>query len=45
MRLDACLPQNRWEFTVDCATHVYNHTPIQCHDWKDAFQKLEAHQT
>ena len=24
MHLDACLPQNWWEFTVDCATHVYN---------------------
>ena len=34
MHLDACSPQNWWEFTVDCATHVYNHTPIQCHDWK-----------
>ena len=31
MCLDACLPQNWWEFTVDCTTHVYNHTPIQCH--------------
>ena len=22
MHLDACLPQNWWEFAVDCATHV-----------------------
>ena len=30
MHLDACLTQNLWEFTVDCATHVYNCTP---NDW------------
>ena len=42
MRLDACLPQNWWEFTVDCATHVYNHTPIQCHDWKMPFENLKC---
>ena len=24
MHLDACLPRNWWEFTVDCTTHVYN---------------------
>ena len=42
MRLDACLPQNWWEFTVDCATHVYNHTPIQHHDWKTPFENLKC---
>ena len=41
MHLDACLPQNWWEFAVDCATHVYNHTPIQCHDWKMPFENLK----
>ena len=41
MRLDACLPQNWWEFAVDCATHVYNHTPIQHHDWKTPFENLK----
>ena len=41
MRLDACLPQNWWEFAVDCATHVYNHTPIQHHDWKMPFENLK----
>ena len=40
MCLDACLPQNWWKFAVDCATHVYNHTPIQCHDWKMPFENL-----
>ena len=41
MHLDACLPQNWWEFAVDCATHVYNCTPIQCHDWKMPFENLK----
>ena len=41
MCLDACLPQNWWEFTVDCATHVYNCTPIQHHDWKMPFENLK----
>ena len=41
MHPDACLPQNWWEFVVDCATHVYNHTPIQCHDWKMPFENLK----
>ena len=41
MRLDACLPQNWWEFAVDCATHVYNCTPIQHHDWKMPFENLK----
>ena len=41
MRLDTCLPQNWWEFAVDCATHVYNHTPIQRHDWKMPFENLK----
>ena len=42
MHLDACLPQNLWEFAVDCTTHVYNHTPIQCHDWKMPFENLKC---
>ena len=42
MHLDACLPQNWWEFAVDCTTHVYNCTPIQCHDWKMPFENLKC---
>ena len=42
MCLDACLPQNWWEFAVDCATHVYNCTPIQRHDWKMPFENLKC---
>ena len=41
MHLDACLPQNWWDFTVDCTTHVYNCTPIQHHDWKMPFENLK----
>ena len=41
MCLDTCLPQNWWEFAVDCATHVYNCTPIQCRDWKTPFENLK----
>ena len=41
MRLDAFLPQNLWEFAVDCTTHVYNCTPIQHHDWKMPFENLK----
>ena len=41
MCLDACLPQNWWEFAVDCARHVYNCTPIKHHDWKMSFENLK----
>ena len=41
MCLDACFPQNWWEFTVDCATHVYNCTPVQHHNWKTSFENLK----
>ena len=40
MRLDACIPQNWWEFAVGCAVHVHNHTPIQRHNWKMPFENL-----
>ena len=42
MCFDACLPQNWWEFAVNCATHVYNCTPIQHHDWKTPFENLKC---
>ena len=42
MCLDACLPQNWWEFAVDCTTHVYNRTPIQHHNWKMPFENLKC---
>ena len=29
IRLESCLPQSWWEFSVDYAIHIYNHTPIK----------------
>ena len=29
IHLESCLPQSWWEFSVDCAIHIYNHTPIK----------------
>jgi hypothetical protein len=41
MRLEACLPQSWWEFSLKHATHVYNRTPI-CHlSWQTPHQQLE----
>ena len=42
MHLDACLSQSWWDFAVDCATHVYNPTPVQRHDWKMPFENLKC---
>jgi hypothetical protein len=41
MRLEACLPQSWWEFSLEHAIHVYNRTPI-CHlSWQTPHQQLE----
>jgi transposase InsO family protein len=29
IRLEACIPQNWWEFAVNYAVHVYNRTPLK----------------
>jgi hypothetical protein len=39
--LESCALQSWWEFSVDCAVHVYNHTPIMHHNWKTPFENLE----
>ena len=40
MRLQACLPQSWWEFSVEHATHIYNQTPL-CHlNWQTPYQLL-----
>ena len=39
--LESCLPQSWWEFSVDCAIHIYNHTPIKHQNWMTPFEKLE----
>jgi hypothetical protein len=41
IRLESCAPQSWWEFSVDCAIHVYNCTPIMRHNWKMPFENLE----
>jgi hypothetical protein len=41
MRLDACLPQSWWEFSLEHATHVYNRTPMRRLSWQTPFEQLE----
>jgi hypothetical protein len=40
--LEACLPQNWWEFAVNYAIHIYNHTPLKrsSNDYKTPFERL-----
>jgi hypothetical protein len=40
--LEACIPQNWWEFAVNYAVHVYNRTPLKCSssDYKTLFERL-----
>jgi hypothetical protein len=40
--LEACIPQNWWEFAVNYAVHVYNQTPLKCSssDYKMPFKRL-----
>ena len=40
MRLQACLPQSWWEFSVKHATHVYSQTPLCCLNWQTPYQLL-----
>jgi hypothetical protein len=42
IRLEACLPQNWWEFAVNYAVHVYNQTPLKhaSNDYKTPFERL-----
>ena len=41
IRLESCLLQSWWEFSVDCAIHIYNCTPIKQQNWMSPFEKLE----
>jgi Integrase core domain len=40
--LEACIPQNWWEFAVNYAVHVYNCTPLKrsSNDYKTLFERL-----
>jgi GAG-pre-integrase domain len=42
IRLEACIPQNWWEFAVNYAVHVYNRTPLKhsSNDYKTPFERL-----
>jgi Integrase core domain len=42
IHLEACIPQNWWEFAVNYAVHVYNCTPLKCssNDYKTPFERL-----
>ena len=40
MQHEACIPDSWWEFTIAHATHVYNHTPLQCHNWHTSYEML-----
>jgi hypothetical protein len=36
--MQACLPENWWEFSMTYAAFLYNHTPMQCLKWKTLFE-------
>ena len=42
IRLEACIPQNWWEFAVNYAVHVYNRTPLKrsSNNYKTLFERL-----
>ena len=41
IRLEACIPQNWWEFAVNYAVHVYNRTPLKRDDtYLTPFERL-----
>jgi hypothetical protein len=42
IHLEACIPQNWWEFAVNYAVHVYNCTPLKrsSNDYKTPFERL-----
>ena len=40
----ACIPDNWWEFTITHATHVYNCTPLERHNWHTLYEMLHKQQ-
>ena len=40
MCLQACILKSYWEFFWTHAVHVYNRTPLWCHDWQTSYEKL-----
>ena len=41
---EACIPESWWEFSIAHATHVYNRTPLRCHNWRTPFEVLHGSQ-
>ena len=42
IRLEACIPQNWWEFAVNYAVHIYNRTPLKRDDtYQTPFERLQ----
>ena len=43
IQLEACIPQNWWEFAVNYTVHVYNHTPLKrsSNNYKTPFERLQ----
>ena len=40
MRIEACLPQSWWEFSVEHAVHCYNRTPVKHLNWHTPFEAI-----
>ena len=41
---EACIPHSWWEFTIAHAMHVYNHMPLQHHNWCTPYEMLHKQQ-
>ena len=41
---EAYIPDSWWEFTIAHAMHIYNHTPLQHHNWHTPYEMLHKHQ-
>src|SRR6266704_3078149 len=44
MHTNSSWPRMWWEFAIDAAVHIYNHTPIQQTNWKTPYQNLYGKQ-
>ena len=40
VRIEACIPQSWWEFSVENAMHCYNRTPVKHLNWHTPFEAL-----
>ena len=42
---EACILDSWWEFTIAHTMHVYNHTPLQRHNWHISYEMLHKQQS